>query len=96
MFLTYDITREDTFINVLEWLKEVKQNANSDILIYLIGNKAEMEEEREVTQERVEEFCKAYKIDKYFETSAKTGDNVENVFALAAKELYVQQREQQK
>jgi len=89
VFLTYDITREDTFINVLEWLKEVKQNANSDILIYLLGNKAELEEEREVTKDRVDEFCKAYKIDRFFETSAKTGFNVEDVFSLAAKELYV-------
>lgn len=37
-----------------------------------------------------------YNIDKFFETSAKTGNNVEEVFSLAAKELYMQQRELQK
>mgnify|MGYP001384098496 FL=1 len=73
MFLTYDITRDDTFVNVKEWLLEVKQHANSDILIYLIGNRCDLEEEREVTRDKAIEFCKQYNIDKFFETSAKTG-----------------------
>jgi GTPase SAR1 family protein len=96
VFLTYDITREDTFQNVLDWLKEVKQHASSDILIYLIGNRCDLEEDREVTRERAVEFCKEYHIDKFFETSAKTGDNVEEVFSLSAKELYLQSQEQAK
>ena len=89
MFLTYDITREDTFLNVLEWLKEVKQHASSDIVIYLIGNRCDLEDDREVARERAVEFCEQYSIDKFFETSAKTGNNVEEVFSLAAKEMYV-------
>ena len=35
------------------------------------------------------DFCRANKIEKFFETSAKTGKNVEEVFSLAAKEMYV-------
>uniref|UniRef100_S4RMV7 Uncharacterized protein n=1 Tax=Petromyzon marinus TaxID=7757 RepID=S4RMV7_PETMA len=89
VFLTYDITRDDTFVNVIDWLKEIKQHANSDIVIYLIGNRCDLEDDREVTRERAIEFCKQYSIDKFFETSAKTGDNVEEVFSLAAKELYL-------
>ena len=96
VFLTYDITREDTFINVLEWLKEVKQHASSDVVIYLIGNRSDLEEDREVFRDRATEFCQQYHIDRFFETSAKTGNNVEEVFSLAAKELYLQQKEQQK
>lgn len=87
--MTYDITRDDTFVNVIDWLKEIKQHANSDIVIYLIGNRCDLEDDREVTRERAIEFCKQYNIDKFFETSAKTGDNVEEVFSLAAKELYL-------
>jgi Ras-related protein Rab-2A len=90
VFLTYDITREETFNNVGEWLKEVKQHANPDILIYLLGNFCDLEEEREISRERALEFCRANGIDKFFETSAKTGDYVEEVFSLAARELYVQ------
>ncbi len=95
VFLTYDITREDTFLHVIDWLKEVKQHANNDIVIYLIGNRADLEDEREVTSERAIEFCKQYNIDKFFETSAKTGFNVEEVFSLVAKELYMQEKDKQ-
>ncbi len=95
VFLTYDITREDTFNNVVDWMKEVKQHANADILIYLIGNRADLEDQREVPKDRAIEFAKANKIDKVFETSAKTGSNVEEVFALAGKEMYFQQKNQQ-
>ena len=57
VFLTYDITREDTFLNVVEWLKEVKSNITGHVVVYLIGNRADLEEEREVTKARAEKFC---------------------------------------
>ncbi|TNV76185.1 hypothetical protein FGO68_gene8329 [Halteria grandinella] len=94
VFLTYDITREETFNNVGDWLKEVKQHANPDILIYLIGNFCDLEDDREISREKAIEFCRENGIEKFFETSAKTGDHVEEVFSLAARELYLQQKEQ--
>ena len=39
VFLCYDITREDTFNNVIQWLGEIKAHANAEVLVYLIGNK---------------------------------------------------------
>ena len=47
-FITYDITRDETFGNLAYWLKEVKEHASEDLIIYLIGNKADLEESREV------------------------------------------------
>ena len=44
MFLTYDVTREDTFNNVAAWLLEVRSHAAEDVIVYLIGNKAELED----------------------------------------------------
>ena len=88
VFLTYDVTWDDTFLDIIDWLKEAKQHSNPDILLYLIGNQADLEDDRQVTRERAIEFQKQNKIDAFFETSAKTGDNVESVFALAAKQLY--------
>ncbi len=81
MVLTYDITREDTFLNIVNWLHEVRQNSNSDILLYLVGNRADLEDEREVTKERAIDLCREMKIDGFFETSAKTGIQVEEMFS---------------
>ena len=57
-------------------------------MVYLIGNKADQEEQRAVGKEQAVEFCKERRICKFFETSAQSGFNVEEVFSLAAKELY--------
>ena len=58
MFLTYDITRDDTFVNVVEWLKEIKSNVTGSVVVYLIGNRADLEDQREVSQERAIDFAK--------------------------------------
>ena len=75
MFLTYDITRDETFLSLAEWLKEIKQHAAEDVRIYLIGNKSELEPQREISFERALEFARnpVNGIHKVFETSAKTG-----------------------
>jgi GTPase SAR1 family protein len=94
VFLTYDITRDETFVSVVEWLKEIKQHASEDVCIYLVGNKAEMEEEREITFDRAIEFAKTHGIHKCFETSAKTGLSVEDLFSCAGKNLFNQTMQQ--
>ena len=72
---------------------EIKQHAAPDVVVYLIGNRVDEEDKREVQKIQAEEYCKLNKIDKFYETSAKTGSNVENVFSLAAKELYFAKKE---
>jgi len=44
VFLTYDITRGETFNSLIEWHKEIKAHAAEDVMIYLIGNKSELED----------------------------------------------------
>ena len=95
MFLTYDITREETFNSLSEWHKEIKAHAAENVLVYLIGNKSELESQREVTFARALEYAKANGINKCFETSAKTGLSVEEVFSCAGKNLYTNTVQQQ-
>jgi len=54
-----------------------------------------MVEEREVTKERAIEFAKLHAIHKVFEASAKTGENVEEVFSCAGKELFMQTQKEE-
>ena len=72
---------------------EIKQHAAPDVVVYLIGNRVDEEEKREVQKATAEEYCKLNKIEKFYETSALTGFNVEDVFSLSAKELYFAKKE---
>ena len=57
VFLTYDVTREETFVNLNQWLSEVRQHANEDVRVYMVGNKSELEDQREVTYDRAVEMA---------------------------------------
>ena len=95
VFLTYDVTREETFNGLFDWLKEIRLHASEDAKVYLIGTKAEMEQDREITQEMAMEFAQQNGISQFFETSAKIGFNVEESFSCIGKELYLQVKKEQ-
>ncbi|MHA1298793.1 MAG: Rab family GTPase [Candidatus Helarchaeota archaeon] len=78
-FLVFDLTRKETFDNIKNWLVELKRFAG-DIPFILIGNKNDLESERKVSKEEIEEKAKLIGATGYFETSAKTGENVDNAF----------------
>ena len=65
--------RPDSFENVQAWKKEIENNADRDVLVYLVGNKADIESEREVTTEQGVACMKELEFDHHLETSANTG-----------------------
>jgi GTPase SAR1 family protein len=79
---------KNSFKNIEEWVNELKNNANPDIKIFLIGNKADLENEREVTTAEAEKLKNDYEFDLFMETSAKTGFNAQELFVEAGKILY--------
>eukprot|EP01015_Nassula_variabilis_P001979 TRINITY_DN1106_c0_g1_i2.p1 TRINITY_DN1106_c0_g1~~TRINITY_DN1106_c0_g1_i2.p1 ORF type:complete len:215 (+),score=46.79 TRINITY_DN1106_c0_g1_i2:67-711(+) len=85
--LVYDITRRDTFNHVSRWLDEARQNGNPQMTFILVGNKADMESERQVTSEEGEKFARDNGM-FFLETSAKTALNVENAFFNTAQQIY--------
>jgi small GTP-binding protein len=74
-FLVFDLTNHDSFEHVGRWLHDVKEVARTDVVTVLLGNKADLADQRDVTREEAEAFAQANKM-KYFETSAKTGGGI--------------------
>ena len=87
--LVYDITKRDTFDHINKWINEVKSNGSKGIVCMLIGNKKDLEDQRQVRYEEGKEI--ADKNDMLFlETSAKTSENVQECFYLSAEKILEQ------
>jgi len=77
--VVYDISNENTFKNIKDWIDDVRAQSPKNIYIMLVGNKNDLENKRQVSYEMGLEFANSNNIN-FIETSAKTGENVENVF----------------
>ena len=86
--LIYAIDNKESFHHVENWLSDLKSQANPDVRIFQVGNKADLEEDRKVTKEEGEKYKEEQHLDLFMETSAKTGHNARNVLVEAAKILY--------
>ena len=85
-FVVYDITKMKTFKNLDKWITELKANGNEDIYIILIGNKLDLEKNREVMTNDVKRKAEELKVG-YFETSALDGSNIEHAFDVIIEEM---------
>jgi Ras-related protein Rab-6A len=86
--LVYAIDNKESFNHTENWLNDLKSQANPDVRIFLVGNKADLEEDRKVSKEEGEKYKEDQHLDLFMETSAKTGHNARNVLVEAAKILY--------
>ena len=85
-FIVYDITEKKTFYDVTTWLQDCRDMCYKNILIYLIGNKSDLTDKRQVTQEEGKQFAEENNL-VFFETSALNGNNIEEIFVQSATEL---------
>ena len=88
--MVYAINSKESFSHIETWLKEVKLQSNPDIKIFLVGNKADLEESRVVDFEEAKKYANEHDFDYVNETSAKNGFNVKEVFIQASKVLYLE------
>ncbi|KAM7307041.1 hypothetical protein ISCGN_010677 [Ixodes scapularis] len=86
LLLLYDVSNKTSFDNTRAWLGEINEYAQDDVVIMLIGNKADIQQDRQVRYEDGERLAREYGV-AFMETSAKTGANVELAFMAVAREL---------
>ena len=86
--ILYAINNKDSFQHAETWLNDLKNQANPNVRVFLVGNKSDLENERVISKEEGERFKEEKKLDKFIETSAKTGENAKCVLLEAAKLLY--------
>ena len=66
----------------------MQEQCDDDVLVFLVGNKADLEAEREVTREEALRFQRENNIKYWAETSAKSGEHIESMFLDASKFLH--------
>jgi small GTP-binding protein len=80
--IAYDVTNSESFDNLKFWISSIKTNLfekNIFIPIIIIGNKIDLEDMRDISKDIANKFAKENNF-KYFETSAKTGEGVDEAF----------------
>lgn len=84
--VTFDLTRRPSFENTINWINEAKAESPNQVFI-LVGNKNDLEDLREITSEEAAAKAKEVGAIDYIETSALTGENVEDAFHKIGKTL---------
>ncbi|KAG0680828.1 GTP-binding protein of the rab/ypt [Pichia californica] len=77
--VVYDITQSQSLDKAKYWIKELQKQASSDILITLVGNKLDLNDDRQISKDYALDFANELGL-LYFEVSAKTGENIHELF----------------
>lgn len=85
--LVYDITKRQTFENVLRWLRELRDHADSNIVIMLAGNKADLNHLRAVSDQDARLLAEKEGL-SFLETSALEAMNIEKAFQTILLDIY--------
>jgi len=85
--LVYDIAKHATYVNVTRWLKELRDHADSNIVIMLVGNKSDLKHLRAVPTDEAKAFAADNGL-SFIETSALDASNVESAFQTILTDIY--------
>ncbi len=93
--IVYDITKRTTFDNVLQWLSDLKNNADKGCICALVGNKIDLVEKnhriREVSEDEGKLLAKKYEM-LFYETSALSNQSVNDAFEDLLQKIYIERR----
>ena len=85
-FVVYDVTNRTSFDNIKVWVEDCKKLSPKTVLIILVGNKIDLEKNREVSYDEGSIFAQKNGL-LFFECSAKTGKNIDELFMESTREI---------
>ena len=88
--ICFDLTHRPSFNNVIEWVKSARQNCPEHVALILVGTKCDLEEDREIDQTEAQQLAGQNNM-QYIETSAKTNQNVNDMFQNIIDQVYNKQ-----
>lgn len=86
IIIVYDITKAESFQHIASWLADARNAARSECSVCVVGNKADLEEQRMVRTEDGKLFCTENNL-LFFECSALSGENVDEIFTAISKHI---------
>jgi len=84
--LVYDITSRDSYSHLNTWLNDARALATTQLMVVLVGNKSDLQEARQVSYQEASNYAQENDL-VFMETSAKTGENVDDVFDKIARTI---------
>ncbi|XP_029372555.1 ras-related protein Rab-1B-like isoform X1 [Echeneis naucrates] len=87
IIIVYDITEQESFNNVRQWLDEIERYACENVSRLLVGNKSDLVSKKVVDAATAQDLASSLRI-PFLETSSKTSDNVEKAFLTMASEIH--------
>ena len=84
--LIYDVTDQQSFQHIKDWVDKIKEESKEGVIIYLVGNKIDLIDKRIITNADGNKLAEEIKI-KYYETSAKDSIGVNEVFENLVKDM---------
>ena len=79
IIIVFDLSDKKSFISITEWLKQIEKHAKENVFKFLVGNKSDLVDERQVSYEEAKQYADEHDL-PYIETSAKEGININELF----------------
>ena len=79
IIIVFDLSDKKSFISITEWLKQIEKHANENVFKFLVGNKSDLVDKRQITYEEAKQYADEHDL-PYIETSAKEGININELF----------------